>query len=80
MIKAESKKMLQDERVINEVNRHKWLESEKAGYDIGFDKAAEDWMNRFSQSWLKNNSGASSATGAAREAATKKSATSRLKK
>ena len=27
----------------NEILRHKWLESEKAGYDIGFEKALLDW-------------------------------------
>ena len=57
MIKAESKKLLQDERVLNEINQHKWFESEKVGYDIGFEKAAEDWINRYSQTWLKKNDG-----------------------
>ena len=78
MIKAESKKLLQDEKVIVEINRHKWFESEKVGYDIGFEKAAEDWISRFSQSWLKDNTGNASD---ARE--TKKTAAlakSRLKK
>jgi hypothetical protein len=26
-----------------EILRHKWLESEKAGYDIGFGRALVDW-------------------------------------
>ena len=30
-----------------EILRHKWLESEKAGHDIGWDRAAVDWMIRF---------------------------------
>lgn len=27
-----------------EINDHKWYESEKAGHDIGWDRAAIDWM------------------------------------
>ena len=27
-----------------EIMRHKWLESEKAGVDIGFEEALTDWM------------------------------------
>ena len=58
MIKQDSKKaLLQDERVVGEINQHKWFESEKVGHDIGFEKAAEDWINRFSKKWLEKNSG-----------------------
>ena len=34
-----------------EILRHKWLESEKAGHDIGFEKALLDWIVRFRSSW-----------------------------
>lgn len=27
-----------------EIERHKWYESEKAGHDIGWERAAVDWM------------------------------------
>lgn len=27
-----------------EILRHKWIESEKAGYDIGWERASQDWM------------------------------------
>lgn len=30
-----------------EILRHKWYESEKAGYDIGWERASVDWMIRF---------------------------------
>ncbi len=30
-----------------DILRHKWYESEKAGYDIGWEKASVDWMVRF---------------------------------
>ncbi|MDP2654041.1 MAG: DUF4032 domain-containing protein [Candidatus Omnitrophota bacterium] len=54
MFTSNAKQLLKDQRVVNEINRHKWFESEKLGYDIGFDKAAEDWIKRFSKDWLKN--------------------------
>jgi hypothetical protein len=34
-----------------EILRHKWLESEKAGQDIGFDKALLDWIIRHRNAW-----------------------------
>ncbi|MBF0523033.1 MAG: hypothetical protein HQL24_08275 [Candidatus Omnitrophica bacterium] len=45
-------KLLQDKRVREEIDRHRWIESEKAGYDIGYDLAAADWLQRFSKSWM----------------------------
>ncbi len=79
MIKAESKKLLQDERVIGEINRHKWFESERAGYDIGFEKAAEDWLNRFSQNWLKETPSGDASVSVSRENKKTASSKSRLK-
>jgi hypothetical protein len=37
-----------------EILRHKWLESEKAGYDIGFDRALLDWIVRHRADWRKS--------------------------
>ena len=34
-----------------EILRHKWIESEKAGHDIGFEKALLDWIVRFRSNW-----------------------------
>ena len=34
-----------------EILRHKWIESEKVGHDIGFDKALLDWCLKFRSSW-----------------------------
>ena len=34
-----------------EILRHKWLESEKAGYDIGFEKALMDWVVKHRTKW-----------------------------
>ncbi len=34
-----------------EILKHKWIESEKAGSDIGFEKALLDWIVRYRSSW-----------------------------
>ncbi|HEY1770316.1 MAG TPA: hypothetical protein VGG02_08680 [Chthoniobacterales bacterium] len=34
-----------------EVLKHKWIESEKAGADIGFEKALLDWIVKHRSSW-----------------------------
>ena len=36
-----------------EILRHKWLESEKAGHDIGFEQALTDWIIKHRSSWRK---------------------------
>ena len=36
-----------------EILRHKWLESEKAGYDIGFEQALTDWIIKHRSKWRK---------------------------
>ena len=48
-------KLLQVKEVVEEINRHKWLQSEMAGYDIGFDKATDDWFERYASAWLAYN-------------------------
>ena len=37
-----------------EILRHKWLESEKAGQDIGFEKALLDWVIKYRSAWRKH--------------------------
>ena len=36
-----------------EILRHKWLESEKAGRDIGFEQALTDWIVKHRAQWRK---------------------------
>ncbi len=31
----------------NEILAHKWYESEKAGHDIGWERASTDWLVRY---------------------------------
>ncbi len=46
-------RLLSDKRVIAEIERHLWLESEKVGYDIGYERAQEEWLKNFSSAWMK---------------------------
>lgn len=34
-----------------EILKHKWIESEKAGADIGFEKALLDWILKYRSNW-----------------------------
>src|SRR5438067_10719278 len=36
----------------DEVLRHKWLESQKAGHNIGFEAALLDWVTKHRQKWV----------------------------
>lgn len=38
----------------DEILRHKWIESEKAGYDIGFERALLDWIVKHRSNWRRN--------------------------
>jgi hypothetical protein len=37
----------------DEILRHKWIESEKAGYDIGFERALADWIINHRAAWRR---------------------------
>ena len=36
-----------------EIMKHKWYESERAGHDIGFELALTDWTIKHRSEWLK---------------------------
>jgi len=38
-----------------EILKYKWIESEKQGYDIGFEKALVDWTHYHRKNWLDAN-------------------------
>lgn len=38
---------------LDEILRHKWIESEKAGRDIGFEQALTDWIMKHRSKWRK---------------------------
>ena len=35
----------------DEILKHKWIESEKAGTDIGFERALLDWIRKYRTKW-----------------------------
>ena len=37
-----------------EILKHKWIESEKAGQDIGFEKALLSWVFHHREKWRNN--------------------------
>lgn len=37
-----------------EVMKHKWYESERAGHDVGFAYAIIDWTIKFKNNWIKD--------------------------
>lgn len=41
-----------------EILRHKWLESERLGYDIGFERALLDWIRKHREDWRGARRGA----------------------
>ena len=45
-----------------EILKHKWIESEKAGRDIGFEQALTDWIVKHRSKWRKSRQAAAAAT------------------
>jgi len=41
-----------------EILKHKWIESEKAGHDIGFERALTDWIVKHRSKWRKTRQAA----------------------
>jgi hypothetical protein len=37
-----------------EIRKYKWLESEKAGKDIGWERARREWLAKHFPSWKQN--------------------------
>ncbi|NLF38077.1 hypothetical protein GX586_01440 [bacterium] len=38
-------------RQIEEINRYKWLESERLGYDIGSRRATREWIEKYADAF-----------------------------
>ena len=45
-----------------EILRHKWLESEKVGIDVGFEEALTGWMVKQRSEWRKRRQAARQST------------------
>lgn len=49
------REMLKDKRVVEEINKHLWIESQKVGYSIGIERATDEWLRLYAEGWLKYN-------------------------
>ncbi len=41
-----------------EILKHKWIESQKAGHDIGFERALTEWIIKHRANWRKGRQSA----------------------
>lgn len=37
-----------------EIEKYKWIESEKVGYDIGLERATREWLDKHFNEWKKH--------------------------
>jgi len=42
------------QKQIEEIQKHRWLESERVGYDVGMQWAAEDWVYKYAEAFRMN--------------------------
>ncbi len=59
MASINSAELLKDKDILDEINRYKWLESEKSGSDIGFERASREWINSYSKQYFESHPGKS---------------------
>lgn len=50
---SDLKELLKDKRVTDEINKHLWIESQKAGYSIGIERATDEWLRLYATGWMK---------------------------
>ncbi len=46
-------RLLEDPQVVEEIERYKWLESERRGFNIGEKAATIEWIRAYGCHWLK---------------------------
>ena len=49
------RELLRDKKVVEEINKHLWSESQKAGYSIGIERATDEWLRLYAMGWMKYN-------------------------
>ena len=52
MKELDEKDLLKIPEIVEEIKRHLWIESERAGHDLGCEWAKNDWIKNFSKDWL----------------------------
>ena len=52
---SDLRELLKDKKVVEEINKHLWIESQKAGYSIGIERATDEWLKLYAEGWMKYN-------------------------
>ena len=52
---SDLRELLKDKKVVEEINKHLWIESQKAGYSIGIERATDEWLLLYAEGWLRYN-------------------------
>lgn len=60
---SELRELLKDKHVIEEINKHLWIESQKSGYSIGIERATDEWLRLYADGWVKYNHSKKSSKG-----------------
>ena len=50
---SDVRELLKNKKVIEEINRHLWIESQKAGYSIGIERATDEWLRLYAEGWMR---------------------------
>jgi hypothetical protein len=50
---SDVRELLRDKRVIEEINKHLWIESQKIGYSIGIERATDEWLRLYAEGWMR---------------------------
>jgi len=50
---SDVRELLKNKEVIEEINRHLWIESQKVGYSIGIERATDEWLTLYAEGWMK---------------------------
>jgi hypothetical protein len=50
---ADLRELLKDKKVMEEIHRHLWIESQKSGYNIGVERATDEWLRLYAEGWMK---------------------------
>jgi hypothetical protein len=54
-LKKADKDLLSHPEVIQEIEKYKWCESEKAGHDVGIEWARENWLKHYAENWKQSH-------------------------
>ena len=77
---TEIKGLLKDKRVMEEIHKHLWIESQKAGYNIGMERATDEWLRLYAEGWVKFHKQGRSSSKSTKKAKTKSQPKTKKKK